>query len=282
MKLYAKQLLTAALVLALLLVLTVPAFAASGKKINKVTQANQTYLYTQDAHPLNGNGPISITEGTLYRGGKKCKIYLVAMHGTETSAIGSSVDTYNDGLAGSEQEGPYMREIMAAMKEVIPKDANVILAGHSLGGMVGQQIAADKAMQKRYNIINIITWGSPLICGGKVEGELHRLCDTGDLVPYMGSNVATEGLDAAYDSTRHEEHWKEGTIFNTHPQSYGKASVWGKYDAVGVKGGDAVLKMDDSTTRFFQAPAIEGMGQFFEAHAAYKDGTNWSGAAILI
>jgi len=284
MKKTIQRLFALCLVLAMTASLSVASFATTYKKIRLVSKVNETFLYTQEAHPLNGNGPISITEGTLTRDGKTKEIYLVALHGTEITALGSSVDLIADLQSGTGKESVYMREIMAIMKQYIPKNANVIFAGHSLGGMVAQQIAAEKDMQKRYHILNIVTFGSPVLCMGETEGELHRMCDTNDMVPYL-STETVDDMDAQQTYCREEETWpgdEEHDTGDAHPFSYADEDTWGDYDAIGKKGGDAVLTMDDATTIYFDAPAIEGNETHLKVWVCYPDGTNWKGISILL
>ena len=117
----------------------------------------QTFRYTQEAHPISGQGCFSVTKGVLKQNGKQCDIYLVAAHGLETSAFGQNDDMESVLKAGMQKNSPYLKQYMAVIKQTVPKGANLILTGHSLGGMVSQQAAANKTMQKNYNILHVIT-----------------------------------------------------------------------------------------------------------------------------
>ena len=129
-------------------------------------------------------GPIIITEGTLKTGGKKCDVYLVTLTGLEVPTLTpQTTDVVTVGQAGLELSNDFERNVRRVMKVEIPKGANIVLAGHSLGGMVAQQVAADKAMQKRYNILNIVAYGSPVMFKGQIEGTLKRMGDVNDPVP---------------------------------------------------------------------------------------------------
>ncbi len=151
----------------------------------------QTFRYTQEAHPISGQGCFSITKGVLKQDGKQCEVYLMAAHGLETNAFGQNVDMESVLKAGRQQTSPYLKQYMAVIKQNVPKGANLILTGHSLGGMVSQQAAANKTMQKNYNILHVVTWGSPLIAKGQIEGQLHRMCAAGDVVPLMSEYTFT-------------------------------------------------------------------------------------------
>ena len=237
----------------------------------------QTFRYTQEAHPISGQGCFSVTKGVLKQNGKKCDVYLVAAHGLETNAFGQ-----NDGMesvlkAGMQKNSPYLKQFMAVIKQTVPKGANLILTGHSLGGMVSQQAAANKTMQKNYYILHVITWGSPLIAKGQIEGQLHRMCAAGDVVPLMSEYTFTDP-DAQFGD-RNREEADVIPVIQSHVEGYNDKDAWKDYDAIGVKGGNAVLKMDDSTTLRFNAPKTENPTG--SAWLAYNNKGNWTGVSIL-
>ena len=135
-------------------------------------------------------GPIIITEGTLKNGKEQCDIYLVTLTGLEVPTLTpQTTDVVTTGQAGLELSNDFERNLRRVMKEAIPKNANVVFAGHSLGGMVAQQIAADTSVQKRYNILNIVAYGSPVMFKGQIEGTLKRMGDVNDPVPYLSAET---------------------------------------------------------------------------------------------
>ena len=237
----------------------------------------QTFRYTQEAHPISGQGCFSITKGVLKQKGKTCDIYLVAAHGLETNAFGQNDDMESVMKAGRQQNSPYLKQFMAVIKQTVPKGANLILTGHSLGGMVSQQAAANKTMQKRYHILHVITWGSPLIAKGQIEGQLHRMCAAGDVVPLMSEYTFTDP-DAQFGD-RNREEADVIPVIQSHVDGYNDKNAWKDYDAIGVKGGNAVLKMDDSTTLRFDAPKNgDPTGSVW---VAFNNNGNWTGVSIL-
>ena len=237
----------------------------------------QTFRYTQEAHPISGQGCFSITKGVLKQDGKQCDVYLVAAHGLETSAFGQNVDNASVAGAGRQQTSPYLKQYMAVIKQNVPKGANLILTGHSLGGMVSQQAAANKTMQKRYHILHVITWGSPLIAKGQIEGQLHRMCAAGDVVPLMSEYTFTDP-DAQFGD-RNREEADVIPVIQSHVEGYNDKNAWKDYDALGIKGGNAVLRMDDSTTRRFNAPKTEDPS--LSVWVAFNNNGNWTGVSIL-
>ena len=137
---------------------------------------------------------------------------------------------------------------------MIDKNAKIYIAGHSLGGMVAQQLAADGTLKANYNIVNTLTFGSPLLAAGNREGTVIRLGDTSDIVPYAsGSTINNTAWAIAGLNKESGGYGMNATA--AHVQSYGRADVWGAYDAVGQKWGNAALDLDLSTQRWFQSPS---------------------------
>lgn len=197
-------------------------------------------------------GPIIITEGTLKKDGKSCDIYLVTLTGLEVPTLTpQTTDVVTTGQAGLELPNDFERNVRRAMKKAIPKGANVVLAGHSLGGMVAQQVAADAAMQKRYNILNIVTYGAPVMFDGKVEGTLKRMGDVNDPVPYLSANTFTNW--EVQNGTLQIEDSGLGLdiMFSAHRNSYFSEKTWGKYDVLGFKGGKATITLKLKTQKFY-------------------------------
>ena len=80
--------------------------------------------------------------------------------------------------------------VVTAMRQAgIQPGEEVALYGHSQGGITVSNIAADPAIQDRYNITTLLTAGSPT-AGADIPDDVHALHleNTGDAVP---------GLDAA-------------------------------------------------------------------------------------
>ena len=84
--------------------------------------------------------------------------------------------------------------VVTAMRQAgIKPGEEVALYGHSQGGITVSNIAADPAIQDRYNITTLLTAGSPT-AGADIPDDVHALHleNTGDAVP---------GLDAAATPT---------------------------------------------------------------------------------
>ncbi len=205
------------------------------------------------------DGPISITKGTL-----KTKswwtvttktVYVVCLSGTDL-AFNQSTGIGTDLLAGFELDNCYIRNVRSAILEAVPKGANLIIAGHSLGGMVAQQAAADSTIKKNYNVLNTVTYGSPLIEGLSREGTVKRLGDTRDVVPYLSVSTFLNIIWQAAGLNKENGGYSATQIVTAHIESYQRAAVWGAYDVTGTKNGNATLTLDFATTRFFESPVI--------------------------
>lgn len=199
-------------------------------------------------------GPIIITEGTLKNGKEQCDIYLVTLTGLEVPTLTpQTTDVVTTCQAGLELSNDFERNLRRVMKEAIPKNANVVFAGHSLGGMVAQQIAADTSVQKRYNILNIVAYGSPVMFKGQIEGTLKRMGDVNDPVPYLSAETFKDF--EVQDGTLQKEDSGLGLdiTFAAHRNSYFDEKTWGKYDVLGFKGGDATIKLKLKTQKFYES-----------------------------
>lgn len=119
--------------------------------------------------------------------------------------------------------------------------------------MVAQQVAADSTIKKNYNVLNTVTFGSPLINGFQREGTVKRLGDTSDPVPYLSLTTFT---NIVWQSAGlNKESGNYGTnLLGAHCESYNRADVWGAYDVTGTKNGGATLTLNMATTHFYYSP----------------------------
>ena len=207
-------------------------------------------------------GPISITQGTMeststtWYGRKTTStedVYVVCFSGTDPDVENQTTGYWTDLLVGFEQDNRYIENIRAAVTATIPEGANIIFAGHSLGGMVAQQAASDDTIKSSYNVLNTVTFGSPLINGFRREGTVKRLGDTSDVVPYMSLSSFTNIIWQSAGLNKEDGGY--GTnLLGAHCESYQRESVWGAYDITGTKNGNATVTLDFSTLQFFASP----------------------------
>lgn len=227
-----------------------------------------TYTYTNSAELARlvqlgyscnqSDGPISITKATLnYNNwwGTTKDVYVVCLSGTDTDVKNQSTGWFTDLLVGFEFNNAYIRNVKKAILENIPAGSNIIVTGHSLGGMVAQQVASESELKSDYNILNTVTFGSPLINGFSREGTVKRLGDTNDVVPYLSVSTLTNVLWQTLGLNR-ENGGYGWNLLGAHCESYQRADEWGAYDVTGTKGGRKTLTLDFSTTAFYHSPVI--------------------------
>lgn len=277
MKKLTRGLLTAAVAVLLCAAMTICSFAVTENGTTVCKRSYDTYEYTQDAHPLAGKGTYTISKGVLKENdGTKKDIYLVAAHGLEATALGYGDDFISCLQAGFDKSSVYEKQCIAFMKEEIPANANVVLVGHSLGGMIMQQIAADKGVKKRYNVLYTVTFGSPKVTDIQPEGTLNRMCAKGDAVPWLSKKTVTE-----FDKQLNERNEEDtGFSTNTHVAGYRDQNAWKNYDAVGQKKGKVTLTIDDSTT-VRKTSKLLGKNTKFEGYASVEIDQNYMGIALL-
>ncbi|CBK73325.1 Lipase (class 3) [Butyrivibrio fibrisolvens 16/4] len=207
-------------------------------------------------------GPISITEGRMtYNtcwGTEDKEVYVVALSGTETIVENQTTTVKEDLLSGFELSNEYKTNVKNAIIDRIPAGSNIILAGHSLGGMIAQQVAADKYIKDNYEVLNTVTFGSPLIKGFTREGMVKRLGDTSDKNPFY-SISSVLNIVWQYAGVNHEDGGYNGDSSAAHCDSYLREDVWGNYDCCGekkgttlwVQTGTRMLTLNFATTSFY-------------------------------
>lgn len=203
-------------------------------------------------------GPIFIVKGELTENGKTDDIYLIALCGTELiegQATGILQDLY---VGFQREDNPYTKNVVKAIKEEIPAGSNLMITGHSLGGMVSQMVAANKEVKANYNVLHTLTFGSPVIKPNEREGIVRRLGDKSDFVPYLSVTLDLTrqifGLNREDGGYQTKLLWGFKQGWNAHEGSYIRKDVWGEYDATGLKGGNATVKLDPSTLIYKQSP----------------------------
>ena len=224
---------------------------------NTVTYTNATeiYTYVRDGYNQGSQGPISITKGTLKSGFSSKTVYLVTLSGTEL-VLNQSTGVLTDLLSGFNLNNVYYANTVNIIKANVPKNANLIIAGHSLGGMIAQQVAADSGIKSRYNVLNTVCFGSPLLAAGSREGTVRRLGDVSDPVPYLSGSLFNNTLWAIMGLNREDGGYGIRGI-TAHNQSYFRTDLWGRYDVTGTKYGSAKLILDLDTRVFYQSPVID-------------------------
>lgn len=110
---------------------------------------------------------------------------LVTISGTELNNLSYDTNIWNALGTGMGQNMPYEQDVIDAIETYCAEhgltNPQVVLAGHSLGGMVAQQVA-DTGM---FDVTQVVTYGSPIM-GDPVPGVKYDIYEAqGDLVPLL-------------------------------------------------------------------------------------------------
>ncbi len=229
-----KKLISVLLLVAVLTSLCSVGVSAAGKKAT-IKNVNDAMIYLLDHDVIN------IKKATLYDGKTNLgRVYVIALCGCDMAWETDHVNCVPYcALSMLGINNPYVTTVRDMAIKKIPAGSRVVLFGHSQGGMVCQQLAADKQMKKRFEILNVLTMGSPYITVCGREGTLHRMADSGDVVPYL-STAGAANLFLGNFSYERCGHF--GDPDSAHNRSYNIHENWRAYDAFGIENGSYVLK----------------------------------------
>ena len=160
------------------------------------------------------NGEIAIEEHvTVGKDGVATRSWTVDIRGTQSFDIGQTgpqdMTTNLQGVAGmSSDQLDAIKEAMNAAG-IAPGEA-VELAGHSQGGIMAAQMAADPSVRARYNVVSVVTAGSPTATIAPSDVPVLSYENSGDIVPGLdgngtrGDNVTTVAF-RDYEATCHAD-----------------------------------------------------------------------------
>ena len=199
-------------------------------------------------------GPISIVKAVLTQNGTSSEVYVIGLSGT-AFVTNQATGIVSDILAGFNLSNPYLSAVRTAIKNNIPTGSKLIFTGHSLGGMVAQEAAADSTIKANYEVINTVTFGAPVVSSLSREGVTKRLGDKYDLIPYLSVNGIFSPIRTIWGLNREDGGYSSlKNFWSAHMGSYCRTDVWGKYDVLGIKNGNATLTYDVSTVEYYKAP----------------------------
>ena len=165
-------------------------------------------------------------------------VYLLTICGINWVASGvNNFSAYLSALFN--RRSAYFDLVKRSVLENIPEGSAIVAYGHSLGGMMLQQIVCDGDLTAKYEFVNAVTFGSPYVGTDKSarEGTIVRLEDNSDIVPRFSF--------ASPDSEAIRRGGNYGVNINgAHIGSYMKDDIWGSFDVLGVDGGSASLTLD--------------------------------------
>ncbi|MBR2731967.1 MAG: hypothetical protein IKD72_08300 [Clostridia bacterium] len=197
--------------------------------------------------------PIRIVEAKLKEDGRSKWVYLLGLVGTDT--VKGQVNNLDACFKSAfNKDNDYLQLVKATLFDVVPRGSTLVIAGHSLGGMVAQQLIADPEVKAAYVIRGTVTAGSPLILvKAEQEGSLHRMVDRFDIIPFLSAATLVNFRAQYNDCAREDGGW----FFKpdeAHNISYRTKSEWKDYDIFGVKGGEASLTFDYADILIFGGP----------------------------
>jgi hypothetical protein len=119
-------------------------------------------------------------------------ICLVLLSGTEPTVFDQATtlpDNIRAAILATEDDD-FFYAVMLALGAAVQKGycdraARLVFAGHSLGGMEAQNVAATLIRQgAAFSIGNVITFGSPMTAALPTQGHVQRFTTIGDPIPY--------------------------------------------------------------------------------------------------
>lgn len=147
------------------------------------------------------NGEIAIEEHvTAHQDGTTTRSWTVDIRGTQSFMVGESGP--QDSLSNLQGVAAMPSDQLDAVKEAMraagigPGEA-VEFAGHSQGGIMAAQLAADPQVRADYNVVSVLTAGSPTATVAPSDVPVLAYENFGDIVPgcdgeaTRGDNVTT-------------------------------------------------------------------------------------------
>lgn len=182
-----------------------------------------------------------INKTTLFTPGEEAReIYLVALRGTNNSWDKNDVLSIPVCLRTFlNLKSIYFNEVKDAIINTVPCGSSLALVGHSLGGMILQQIAADKEINEKYILLNLLNIGSPYVRTIGRTCPFRRFADRADIFPWLGFSVVANIFT-------HKPVYKSNGYFGNplgaHTDSYRMSGAWLDYDCFGIyKGGNVIV-----------------------------------------
>lgn len=186
-----------------------------------------------------------IRKGKLYEyGTNEREVYCIFLRGTNQSWDTNDVLSLPTCLKSCiGKKNIYIDAVKKSAVKEIPEGANVILIGHSLGGMVAQQFIADNEMMKRYKLLNALTIGSPYVIGLKPGCPLHRTADRADVIADLSVPLFANLVVGHIRTESGGYYFKP---LDAHTTGYRHSPVWREYDVFGVPYGRRTYEFEET------------------------------------
>lgn len=117
--------------------------------------------------------------------------WLVLLAGTEFNMFGPSAqsNTPYAWLEAFQISSNFRQEVAQVITSWAPAGSNLILVGHSLGGMIAQNLVADSAFRGSYKSINVIIYGAPKTADPVSGIDYVWFAAVNDLVPALSPKL---------------------------------------------------------------------------------------------
>ena len=111
------------------------------------------------------------------------RTWVVMLYGQKLEVLGTDPGILTSVAAGIAAPTAYENAVLRAMDPLIPAGDNVLLYGYSLGGMICELIWSRFA--KVWNILGIVTLGSPVTCLSFFSEPISRFATFDDQIPNL-------------------------------------------------------------------------------------------------
>ncbi|WP_426348893.1 hypothetical protein ACPWSR_14200 [Alloiococcus sp. CFN-8] len=201
----------------------------------------QRFTCIKDMAILCGMVATSAEIGAIGIGNISPKNYLVTLGGTEITNKTEALGVVEDLRSAFGLSNEYLMKSLKAITENIPKRSTIFMYGYSLGGMVMQQVMADKNIKNNYTI-KAVAIGSPITAINRQRITIIE--DTSDIVPKLSFiSVFLKKLLGSYD-THIIRNGGYKTTIGAHALSYVDSPVWDDVDVFGKVGGQGFVEID--------------------------------------
>ena len=195
---------------------------------------------------------IQISPAVLTTAEGEENVYFVALRGA-----GLHMNKANNAIAclysAFNLESNYYRLARDSVFKYVPEGSKVVFAGHSLGGMIEQQLSCAEEFTSKYELLNTLNMGSPAVMtkNENREGTLVRCVDKQDVIPKLSPCVFVN-LKHYNDCIKIDGGYL-GDPNGAHNLSYMRDDLWGAYDVLGVKDGGAVITLQTADISIIHA-----------------------------
>ena len=223
------------------------------------TTLEASTIYDNMAKVYEGQGQIEV-QTVLGADGRER--YVVYIPGTQQWLPGSNnpADVMSDIEVGTSYDDSVLSHAVAqAMRNAgIPEGAQVVLAGHSLGGLTAVQMSRDPAISSQYDIAGVFTAGAGTdITPPPMGVQFQALRHHNDVVSYLGISNQAPSLWPGQ-----QEHWSMGPV--TGFSSSHDISGY-QVDAKNLQASGAFAGAEQALPGFFGLGAVVVQSQGFQA-----------------